>query len=1076
MLSIGKLAAGQEAYYLGKVAEGIEDYYVGGGEAEGRWTGSGAAALGLDGSVTSEQLQAMLAAKNPVTSQPLQDREQTMSGPGFDLTFSAPKSVSLLWAFGNEQVRSQVVAAHEAAVDQALGHLERHATLARRGAGGGTFLQAPNLIGAAYRHRTSRAGDPQLHTHVLVSKLVKATDGRWTCLYSPSLYANAKTAGFLYQAELRDQLTRTLGIRWGEAQRGTASIEGIEEPVEAIFSRRRSEIEAAQAASGTGTRASWQSSTLETRKAKNSDLEAGELEADWIERAATVGLTPETIRLLVAPGRDTPPIPGDPTVLARTVTEQASHFERRDVIQALCELAPEGAPVTEIEQTADRFLSTEMVVQIGDVPWGSVHTTREILELERGFLDATGEGQDAGRGLVTPCRTEAILAARGLDQHAENEQADPQLRSVIAQQRRMVQAVTGGGDAVAAIAGVAGAGKTHALAAAHEAWQAEGYRVMGACASWQAADVLAASTGIPTKSIASRLAEFNNATSRGHLALPRGAVLVVDEAATVDTRDLVRLHEHVEQAEGKLVLIGDYDQLQAIGAGGLFRATYERHGIATMPHSYRQQQQVDRHILDLISAGHGTEALDLLRTTNGVVVANNGTERDQALVTDWWQSFSTGNDAVMLAQTNTAVGELNTLARALMADHDRLGTETIQAGDANFAAGDLVVTRINDHRAGIRNLQRWQVFETNAESRELRLRSIDDTHEVTVGARYLDATTRHDRPSLQHGYAVTGHTAQGTTRAAVFAQAEAGIYRQWATTALSRAREVMRLYAVVGEEPIDLETGPTHNRTDWEDLTASVSRDAAETSAVDEGLRAELSRLGDTSLTHRLRSLDHADEQAAADEATRDRLTRRLADAKGELRDIEIETEQAPAALQPQLTQRQATALDRVARAQADLDEFREINSPTSRANQKAERTLIERELQTRRQTQVTADRTKPPEYITATLGTPPTDPLARAMWIESVDQVERYRQLRSINSKTAALGHEPSDPKQKAEWRKLTGKLADRENEITQLENAAPTTRERNLTKTAATQRTQSLRDWADQPEPDTLTISQPG
>ena len=282
MLSIGKLAAGQEAYYLGKVAEGIEDYYVGGGEAEGRWTGSGAAALGLEGSVSSDQLQAMLAAKNPVTGQPLQDREQTMNGPGFDLTFSAPKSVSLLWAFGDDQVRSRVIAAHEAAVDQALGHLERHAALARRGAGGGTFLQAPNLIGAAYRHRTSRAGDPQLHTHVLVSKLVKAGDGRWTCLHSPSLYANAKTAGFLYQAELRDQLTRTLGVRWGEVLRGTASIEGIEEPAEAIFSRRRSEIEAAQAASGTGTRASWQSSTLETRKAKNTDLEAGELEADWI--------------------------------------------------------------------------------------------------------------------------------------------------------------------------------------------------------------------------------------------------------------------------------------------------------------------------------------------------------------------------------------------------------------------------------------------------------------------------------------------------------------------------------------------------------------------------------------------------------------------------------------------------------------------------------------------------------------------------------------------------------------------------------------------------------------------------
>ena len=469
MLSIGKLAAGQEAYYLGKVANGIEDYYVGGGEAEGRWTGSGAATLGLHGTVSSEQLQAMLAAQNPASGQPLQDREQTMNGPGFDLTFSAPKSVSLLWAFGDDRVRSQVVAAHEAAVDQALGHLERHATLARRGAGGGTFLPAPNMIGAAYRHRTSRAGDPQIHTHVLVSKLVQATDGRWTCLHSPSLYANAKTAGFLYQAGLRDQLTRTLGIRWGEVQRGSASIEGIEEPAEAVFSRRRSEIEAAQADSGTGTRASWQSSALETRKAKDTDLQPGELESDWIERGAAVGLTPQTIRQRAGPGREAPPIPADPSVLTRAVTEHASHFERRDVIQALCELAPDGAPVIEIEAAADRYLEAETVVRIGELPWGQIHTTREILELERGFLDATADGQDAGRGLVTPSRTDAILAARELDEASEERQPDPQLRAVIAQQRKMVRAVTGEGHAVTPIAGVAGAGKTYALAAAHEA-------------------------------------------------------------------------------------------------------------------------------------------------------------------------------------------------------------------------------------------------------------------------------------------------------------------------------------------------------------------------------------------------------------------------------------------------------------------------------------------------------------------------------------------------------------------------------------------------------------------------------
>ncbi len=1042
MLSIGKLADGQEAYYLGKVASGVEDYYVGGGEAEGRWTGSGAAELDLKGKVTSDHLEAMLAGNNPATGQPLQDEQQTMSGPGFDLTFSAPKSVSVLWAFGDEAVRSKVVAAHEAAVDQALGYLERNATLARRGAGGGTFLPAPNLIGAAYRHRTSRAGDPQLHTHTLISKLVKASDDRWTCLHSPSLYANAKTAGFLYQAELRDQLTRNLGVRWGEVRRGSASVEGIEEVAEATFSRRRSEIEAAQAESGTGSRASWQSSVLETRKAKTTELEPGELEAEWFERGAEIGLSRESISHLVGPGRDAPAQLANNAELTNAVTGQVSHFQRRDVIQALCETAPEGAAVTEIEAAADRFLQGEQIVPIGEVAWGSIYTTRELLKLERGFLDAAADGTDAGRGLVSPSRADAILAARGLDRQTEETEADPELQPVIAQQRQMVEALTQGGESIAAVAGVAGAGKTYALAAAHEAWRAEGHTVYGACASWQAADVLTAATGIPTQSIASRLVEWDEAASRGHLALPSGAILVVDEAGMVETRDLIRLREHVEQAKGKLVLVGDYDQLQAVGPGGLFRATYERHGVASLPHSRRQEQPVDRHIVDLISTGHGTEALDLLRATNGVAVAKNGTERDQALVADWWNSYSHGHDAVMIAQTNTAVAELNTMARALMTETDRLGTETIEAAGNRYAAGDLVVTRVNDHHAGVRNLQRWQILDINQQERELRLRSLDSSHEATIGAAYLDTPTRHDRPSLQHGYAVTGHVAQGTTRATVFAQAEAGIYQQWAATALSRARQEMRLYGVVGEEPIERESGPTRERLDWDDLASSLSRDAAETSAADEGLRAKLARLDEPSLAGRLRSLDKADQQAADDRATGERLARRLTDAEGELRDIQAEAKQAPAPLRHTFAERETAARERVENARADLDEFEPLNSPTQHAEQKAERVLIERELRGRRQARVTADRIQAPEYVVDGLGPTPTQPLARAKWIEGVDEIERHRQLYGISDRKSALGPEPRNPSRRTRWQTLSKKLATRQKEIVQLENPNGATR----------------------------------
>jgi conjugative relaxase-like TrwC/TraI family protein len=168
MLSIGKLGSGQETYYLEKVAEGAEDYCSGEGEAEGEWIGQAAAQFDLEGKVEPDQLTAMLTGRNPVTGEPLglksaPGREPV---PGFDLTFSAPKSVSLTWALGGHPVSGQVMEAHRAGVEAALSYMERSACWARRGKGGRTFVPGSGFLAAAYVHRSSRAGDPQLHTHV----------------------------------------------------------------------------------------------------------------------------------------------------------------------------------------------------------------------------------------------------------------------------------------------------------------------------------------------------------------------------------------------------------------------------------------------------------------------------------------------------------------------------------------------------------------------------------------------------------------------------------------------------------------------------------------------------------------------------------------------------------------------------------------------------------------------------------------------------------------------------------------------------------------------------------------------
>ena len=230
MLSIGKLGAGQHSYYLDKVAEGAEDYYSGEGEAEGYWLGDAAEDLGLDGKVEADQLVAMLTGSNPVdrrAARPEVGVPAASPVPGFDLTFSAPKSVSLTWALGGHPVSGQVKEAHAAAVAEALGYLERQACWTRRGAGGHEFVHGNGFLAAAYAHRSSRAGDPQLHTHVLIANATKGPDGRWSRLYHPAIYEHAKTASYIYEAHLRHELTQRLGVEWQPVVKGIADIKGF---------------------------------------------------------------------------------------------------------------------------------------------------------------------------------------------------------------------------------------------------------------------------------------------------------------------------------------------------------------------------------------------------------------------------------------------------------------------------------------------------------------------------------------------------------------------------------------------------------------------------------------------------------------------------------------------------------------------------------------------------------------------------------------------------------------------------------------------------------------------------------
>src|SRR5436190_7876081 len=215
MLSLGKLAAGPDAgrYYEEAVARGREDYYAGEGEAPGQWIGAGATTLGLQGAVDDGQVGHLLAGEDPATGVLLGRRITEGRVAGFDLTFKAPKSVGILFGVGEAEIARVLRECHEVAVDDAVGYLEREACRARRGKDGVLQVAGRGFVAAAFGHRTSRAGDPLLHTHVVVANRTQGPDGRWTALDARPIFRHAKTAGYLYQARLRHEATERAARR-----------------------------------------------------------------------------------------------------------------------------------------------------------------------------------------------------------------------------------------------------------------------------------------------------------------------------------------------------------------------------------------------------------------------------------------------------------------------------------------------------------------------------------------------------------------------------------------------------------------------------------------------------------------------------------------------------------------------------------------------------------------------------------------------------------------------------------------------------------------------------------------------
>jgi conjugative relaxase-like TrwC/TraI family protein len=1050
VLSIGKLTVEQSRYYERQVAQGRDDYYSGRGESPGRWTGSGAEALRVGSQVDDDGFMALMEGRDPGTGERLRRVGGRSKVAAFDLTFSAPKSVSVLFAIGEPVLAGALVEAHESAVDAAMGYLEREACRVRRGRGGVRREVGEGFVAAAYRHRMSRAEDPQLHTHVVAANMARGADGRWTALDATPIYRHAKAAGFLYQAHLRAAVREALPwVRWGPVRNGMAEIEQITPAVLGEFSTRRRQIverERELVAEGVDVGDSGREAIAHaTRGRKRYGVET----APWREvvraRAAEHGLgARELAALVVGPVRahgipDPRRVSGE-LVGATGLTAKQNTFAKREAVMAWAAAHGQGAPVAAVERAATEFLAH---ADIHRAPGFTERrfTTSDLLAHEQVIVVGAQARRGEGTGRLDSALVEAVLAGAA---HAPT-----------AEQARVIRGVTSSGHGVETVEALAGTGKTFTAGLLAEAYTAGGYRVLGTAPTGRAVRELTEQAGISQASTLTRLALDLDGDDRGFGS--GRAVLIVDEAGMASTRETARVMAHAQTAGVKVIAIGDSGQLSSVQAGGWLGSLTERLGSHELREVMRQRDPRERQLLAQVRRGDPTDytAEKTARGQLHVYAGDAPGAGEYAAVAMWRerQAACPWGQAVLIVRENDRRERLNALVRAELKRHGRLG-ESVHIGGCEFAVGDRVVARRNDRERAVDNGMRGTVIAVDPTEKEVLVRT-DGGAQRRLDAFYV-------AEYLQHAYVLTAHTVQGATVewAGVVGRPE-DFTRNWSYTALSRAREPTELFILDTETERELdraEIAPGQARELGDERTPIQRLEAAMRCRDDEDLaldrldectrgpahlepahagtavagsavvelQAELTQLRErigqypehlADQLHAARSA-RAEAERVADEA-RARIAALERPARGVLR-----WRAADSAVRALEHQRLKLTEGEIAAA-AERERNLASSVPDRGAWEAERRVLRERaaelnaQLSIRRREHLRVALERPAPYLREALGALPDQPRARRTWQQAATRIEAYRFDHTVTDAHHALGSPPTDTRERPHWQR---------------------------------------------------------
>jgi conjugative relaxase-like TrwC/TraI family protein len=762
-------------------------------------------------------------------------RAQTVAG--FDLTFSPVKSVSTLWAVADPAVAAAIERAHQAAVKDALAFIEKQALFTRTGPQGIRQVNVRGLVAAAFSHRDSRAGDPDLHTHVAVANKVQTLDGRWLSIDGRVLFKAKVAASETYNTALEQHLRDALGVRFAArpgadpSKRPIREIVGVDPRLNQRWSTRRAHINlrrgelAIQFQHDHGRPPTAvevlhlaQQATLETRDAKHEPRSFAEQRSTWMNEASAMlggrsavasmvatALTPaaETLRKADAywVGQT-----ADRVLAAMEETRstwQMWHVRAEAQRQVRIVDVPAEHAAALVELLVDEVLDRRCIAvaapadgieepdalhrpdgsSVYTVAGADLYTSQRILAAEQRLVTAAGhfDGSVAKESGVDLALLEMAANGTVLD---------------TGQASLVRQMCTSGARLQLAIA-PAGAGKTTAMRGLTRAWTEDGGQVIGLAPSAAAAAVLGEQTGIRTDT----LAKLTWSLDHGDLpdwamGVGPATLIIIDEAGMADTLSLDTAVRFALDRGASVRLIGDDQQLAAIGAGGVLRDIQQRHGALQLTELHRFTDPAEAAASLMLRDGEPTALGFYL--DHGRVHVGDLAKITEDVFSAWISDRAVGLDAFMLAPTRELVAELNRRAR----DHCRDGApagQEVRLGDGNRASvGDMIITRANDRRLRlsatdwVKNGDRWTITRVDR-SGDITVRHCRSRLIVRLPLDYVRASTGL-------GYASTIHGAQGVSADTMHGLLTGLESRQQLYTMLTRGRTANHLYLqVVGD-------------------------------------------------------------------------------------------------------------------------------------------------------------------------------------------------------------------------------------------------------------------------------------